>query len=115
MPHAVSNPNGFVYIVRAEFRDADVVERYIAWLRGGHIQGVIAAGAASGAIVRPDGAPRVVEAHYRFASRAAFDTYVAGPAEALRREGKEWMTGEGLVLGDTCTMTRTSGDIVFDT
>ena len=110
----MSQPSGFVYIVRAEFRDAEVVERYIAWLRGGHIQGVIAAGAASGAVVRPDDAPQVVEAHYRFASREAFDAYVAGPAEALRREGKEWMAGEGLVLGETCTMTRASGDIVFD-
>ena len=104
----------FAYVVRAELPDSACVERYVAWLLGGHLAAVVEAGAASGEVVRFDGEPLVVEAHYRFASRDAFAAYEAGPAVALRGEGARWFGENGLVPGETVKLARRTGVVVHE-
>lgn len=99
----------FAYVVRAELPDAARVERYVAWLEGGHVAAVVAAGAASGEVLRFDGDPLAVEAHYRFASREVFAAYEAGPAAALREDGARWFAAQGLVPGESVTLARRTG------
>lgn len=80
---------GIAYTVVATFPDDASVEDYIGWLRGGHLEAVLAAGAGSALIVRvedPPGPPRV-ETRYVFPDRAAFDAYLARAAPALRADG----------------------------
>lgn len=73
------------YTVTGDFDDAAVADAWVAWLGGGHVQAVLAAGALSAEVLRLS--PGRVEVRYRFADRAAFETYEAGPAVALRAEG----------------------------
>lgn len=78
----------FFYAVTATCGDASLRDEYVAWLLGGHIDGVLEGGAESGRVVLLDGdAPYRVEAQYVFPSRAAFDAYAAGPAVPLRADG----------------------------
>lgn len=75
-----------VYEVRSRFATPELRERYLRWLDDeGHVRAVVAAGALDGE-VRESG--DVVISRYRFASQAAFAAYEAGPAVALRAEGK---------------------------
>lgn len=77
------------YTVTATFPDESLAAEYIAWLKDGHIEEVIAHGAYSGVIVRVEepAAPARVETRYLFASRAAFDRYIHDHAPRLRSEG----------------------------
>ncbi len=91
---------GLAYTVTASFQDAGVADEFVAWLKGGHVDAVIAGGATSAMIVRldPDSQPGVVgagaatarprvEVRYVFASRADFEHYTSIHAPALRAEG----------------------------
>lgn len=82
------------YTVTATFSDARMVEEYIAWLRGGHLDGVIAGGAETAEVVRLDpevgeGGAEVhrVETRYTFPSRERLDAYIRDHAPALRADG----------------------------
>lgn len=79
------------YRVRATLPSSQVRDEYIAWLTHGHLQAVKRAGASDARLILidPDPAdPRpIVESHYTFPSRAAFDSYLATAAPALRAEG----------------------------
>lgn len=83
-----------VYEVRARFTSSALRERYLAWLRDGHLEAVVMAGALEGEVRVSEDA---VISRYRFASRAAFDAYEAGPAIALRAEAKP-MLAEGMTF-----------------
>jgi hypothetical protein len=77
--------NVVVYSVRATFDDPAVRDRYVEWLRNGHCRAMVREGGALSAEVTvwDDG---TVEARYLFGTRADFDAYLAGPAEALRAD-----------------------------
>lgn len=80
----------FSYVVRVTVEGGDAFDRYLSWLRDPHVGDVCAAGAESAELVLvdvPPGAPRVVEAHYRFPSREAFAVYERAEAPRLRAEG----------------------------
>ncbi len=75
------------YTVACEFTDPAIARQWLEWLREGHLQDVCAAGALSAQAVCLDGQPVVIEVHYLFASRAAFEAYERDHAPRLRAEG----------------------------
>jgi hydroxyacylglutathione hydrolase len=84
-----------VYEVRSRFETPALRERYLRWLREGHVQAVIRGGAIEGEVrIEPDGA---VVSRYRFASAAAFAAYESGAAVALRAEGRA-LFSEGVAM-----------------
>lgn len=82
-----------IYTVVATLPDESTVQRYVAWLKGGHVQAVLAGGAMSVVVAVRDreegavGGARVVDVRYVFATRAALERYVREFAPALRAEG----------------------------
>lgn len=100
--------SGVLYTVRASFTDPQVADEFVAWLVGGHAAAVVAGGATSARVVRLDtdaaglgvaAGNRVVEVHYEFPSRRAYEAYAAGPARALREEGRRLFGAErGVVM-----------------
>lgn len=78
-----------VYTVTAILPDEALREAYIAWLKGGHVEAVIDAGADSALIVRVEepADPIVVRTRYFFMSRGILDRYLADHAPGLRAEG----------------------------
>jgi hypothetical protein len=80
-----------LYTVRAACKDAQQRGRYLSWLSPNHVAAVMKGGATGVRIVLPDRegetAPAVVETHYEFPSRKAFDVYVRDHAPALRADG----------------------------
>ncbi|WP_438481251.1 DUF4286 domain-containing protein [Oleiharenicola lentus] len=80
-----------LYTVRASCKDVPQRGRYLAWLSPSHVMAIREAGASAARIVLPDRetdtAAAVVETHYVFPSRKAFDTYLRDHAPALRADG----------------------------
>jgi hypothetical protein len=79
------------YTVTANVINKDTLVEYINWLKSGHAQALITAGALSAEISVVDveeGASPVVEATYVFNSREDLQAYFDGPALALREDGK---------------------------
>jgi hypothetical protein len=80
-----------LYTVRTTCPTVQVRGRYLSWLSPNHIMEVMKGGATSARIILPDRssetAPAVVETHYTFPSRKAFDDYVRHHAPALRADG----------------------------
>ena len=79
------------YCVIATLPDEAIVAEYIAWLRDGHVDQVIAGGAHSAMIVRletdaTESRPRIMT-QYVFSTRQLFDQYVERHAPALRADG----------------------------
>jgi dipeptidase E len=76
------------YTVAVTFADVSLVESWLAWLRGGHMAQVIAAGALDAELIEVDSQQgRAFEVRYHFASREAFDHYERENALRLRDEG----------------------------
>jgi hypothetical protein len=75
------------YTVTVAFRDVNLAEEWLGWLRGGHIAEVLAGGATSAEIVALDEPSHAYEARYRFPSREAFKQYEREHAPRLRAEG----------------------------
>lgn len=80
-----------LYTVRTTCPNPQARGRYLAWLSPNHVVEVMKGGATGVRIVLPDraneSAPAIVEAHYTFPSRKAFDDYVRDHAPALRADG----------------------------
>lgn len=76
-----------VYTVTATLPDANTAAEWLAWLRGGHVGDVLAAGATTAEIIALDQPALTYEVRYRFRSREAFDRYERGVAPRLRAEG----------------------------
>ncbi|MEM6794913.1 MAG: DUF4286 family protein [Acidobacteriota bacterium] len=77
------------YTVSCRFTDPEVAERWLTWLREGHLADVVVAGASTAVAVRLDGDPVRCEARYLFDSRKAFEAYEREHAPRLRAEGLE--------------------------
>lgn len=98
------------YTVTAEFASPELVERYVAWLSGGHVKAVCDGGATSAEVVRIDaasGEPPTVCVRYQFPDRRTLEAYFAEHAPRLR--------AEGLALfgpGSGVTFTRSTGVVV---
>ncbi|MCC6283681.1 MAG: DUF4286 family protein [Phycisphaerales bacterium] len=76
------------YRVIAHLPDSHSRSAYLAWLRDGHLNAVLAAGAVEARIILPDDESAFrVESQYIFESRACFDDYVREHAPTLRAEG----------------------------
>jgi hypothetical protein len=77
------------YTVTALLPDAVTRDRYVRWLREGHIQQVVAGGAKEAVVVAVDEPPRPLKVvcRYIFANREAYDQYVTEHAPKLRAEG----------------------------
>lgn len=77
------------YTVTALLPDTVTRDRYIRWLREGHIQQVVSGGAKEAAVVviEEPARPLKVVCRYIFENREAFNRYVADHAPKLRAEG----------------------------
>ncbi len=96
---------GFAYTVTARFDDEAVAQAYRAWLLRGHLQQVVAGGAAQATLLQLT--PTHLEVRYLFADEAAFRAYEAGPAVPLRAEGAALFPPTRGV-----TMSRTTGTVL---
>jgi len=97
----------FRYTVGAEFKDSEMAEAWLAWLRNGHIAEVLAGGATDAEVVRLDGGPNRFEVTYHFPSREAFAIYERDHAPRLRAEGvKLFPPDRGVVY------RRTTGEVI---
>lgn len=67
--------------------DRELAERWLTWLRDGHLQDVINGGAESAEVVSLDDSLPHYEIGYRFPDRAVLDRYLAEFAPRLRQEG----------------------------
>ena len=76
------------YCVTASLPDEATALEYLDWLHGGHLDGVLLGGAETAEVVRLDGDGFRIETRYCFPSRDAFASYEAGPAVALREDGR---------------------------
>jgi hypothetical protein len=74
------------YVVAVTFADPVRVEPWLDWLRQGHIAEVLNGGATQAEIVVLDSPAHTYEVHYRFPSRAAFESYERDHAPRLRAE-----------------------------
>ena len=85
---AIGSPGMVEYSVCATIPDEDTIREYVSWLVSGHVQAVLAAGAVSATVSRPDPpSPVSVRVTYRFADRTCLDRYLAEHAPRLRAEG----------------------------
>lgn len=76
------------YSVSATCPDEATRDEYVAWLRGGHVDAVIAGGADSATIVVFEGEARPrAEVRYVFSSRERYERYLREHAPGLRAEG----------------------------
>jgi hypothetical protein len=96
----------FAYTVRVEVPSREIAEEFLVWLEERHLADVVRAGALHGEAILLDGDPIAIEVRYRFASRDAFAAYDAGPAVALRNEGRERFGPERGIR-----MTRSTGEV----
>jgi hypothetical protein len=110
-------PERICYTVTATIPDAATLREYLVWLKSGHIDQVVQAGAESGMTVLLDEEPAgnggpyeqptaggSVVAQYIFASREAFERYEREHAPALRADGIERFgprTGKGVNFART--------------
>ncbi len=76
------------YSVVAVLPDESTRDRYLRWLREGHLQGVIAGGASIARIVALDGDEIRIQTQYEFSDREVFDLYERDFAPSLRAEGR---------------------------
>jgi hypothetical protein len=79
----------FAYTVSVAFDSAEVAEEWLAWLRGGHLEEVLAAGAQDAELVELVTPPpqRRFEVRYHFANAEAFAAYERDHAPRLRADG----------------------------
>jgi Domain of unknown function (DUF4286) len=79
-----------LYIVTAEIDESDVAAHWLQWIKGGHLQAVMAGGASNATVYQTAaeaGAPVRIEVHYRFGSTDGLQHYLNETAPRLRAEG----------------------------
>jgi len=100
----------FRYTVTVTFTESAMADKWIEWMRSEHVAQVIEAGAQRAEVLTLDGYRARCEARYDFASRAAFDEYVADHAPRLRAEGLKHFPAEcGVEYARSC------GEVVIST
>ena len=111
----------FAYIVKCSFAPnaSSVADDWLAWLSDQHLVDVMEAGALSAEVIEldsndyaeavqdPGPIARSFEIHYRFSSRADFESYESRHAPRLRAEG---LAKFPLALG--LTYHRATGEIL---
>jgi len=75
------------YVVHASFENSEVAGEWLDWLRDGHCQAVLDAGATAVELVALDSAERTYEVRYDFPDEAVFRRYEREHAPRLRDEG----------------------------
>lgn len=93
----------FRYIVTAFLVSQELVTEYTSWLQHGHLEAVVnQGGALSAELLALDPTPEdsrfAIQSSYLFPSRAAYEAYQAGPAVALREEGRRLFAETGKVV-----------------
>ena len=100
----------FTYVVRAQAANAQVADRWLAWLLAGHLQRVLEAGALDAEVMREavaaDGTQRL-EVRYHFRHAHAFEHYEKAHAPALRAELPTQFPEHAQV-----TLSRAMGEVV---
>ncbi|MBI4030386.1 MAG: DUF4286 family protein [Proteobacteria bacterium] len=87
------------YTVTCAIEKKEKAREWLAWLRGGHIQDVVAHGAESAQIVAYKEEGRY-EVRYIFPDRATYDSYILNHAPRLREEGlKRFPPEDGFAYG----------------
>jgi len=79
------------YTVTASMASQEILVEYIAWLKAGHAQALIDAGALSAEVnvIDTEESEGVkAEATYVFPSQESLQAYMDGPALVLREDGK---------------------------
>ena len=99
--------SGIAYTVKCTSADEEKTAAWLAWLRGGHMQEVIASGASSAEIIRIDGTPGTYEVRYIFPDRRTYDSYIREHAPRLRADGLKRFPPE-----DGFSYDRTTGEII---
>ncbi len=99
--------SALAYTVYTTFTDPALADRWLQWLRGGHIAEVLAGGAINAEIIELDGPGCSFEVRYHFPSREAFAAYERDYAPRLRAEGWQLFPVEKGV-----TYRRMSGAVV---
>jgi len=84
-----NQPTPVLYGVMATLPDERTLDDYLDWLRGGHLEDVVRAGAVSAVASRLVDPPHPlrVETRYLFASRAEYESYLTDHAPRLRAQG----------------------------
>jgi hypothetical protein len=104
--------NKIAYIVICRIKNKEKVDEWLSWLRDGHIAEVLAGGASDAKITRLDDDESkdiCFEIFYHFASREAFDDYIAHHAPRLRAEGAERFSEE-----DGFFYSRKIGEVIYE-
>ena len=102
----------YSYVVRISFEDARVFDAYVNWLRDSHVGEVCTSGARDADLLVMDtvpGEPFVVEAHYRFVSREAYEKYEREQAPRLRAQGLSELARLGVEPGRGVAFHRATG------
>ena len=102
----------YSYVVRTLFEDARVYDAYVAWLRDTHTGDVCMSGARDADLLVMDvapGEPFIVESHYRFVSREAFEKYEREHAPRLRQQCLTELARLGVEPGRGVTMQLATG------
>ena len=97
------------YTVQARFSDEDVAKEWIAWLKTGHCQEVLAGGASRVEVLKLDGTAHEFEVRYDFPNRDTFAAYEREHAPRLRAEGLDRFPVERGVR-----YARSTGVVLFD-
>lgn len=102
----------YSYVVRITIEDPRAFDAYVGWLRDSHVGDVCASGARDADLIVMDvsqGEPMVVEAHYRFVSREAYEKYEREQAPRLRAQGLNELQRLGLEPGRGVHIHRATG------
>lgn len=102
----------YSYVVRIAIDDPRAFDGFVSWLRDTHVGEVCASGARDADLIVMDvvhGEPLVVEAHYRFVSREAYDKYEREQAPRLRVLGLHELARYGLEPGRGVNIQRATG------
>ena len=100
------------YTVICSIAQAETLPEFLAWLKGGHAQALIDAGALSAEVSVLETEANegiVVDAAYVFPSRESLQAYFDGPAAELRVDGKTRWIDTGKV-----SFSRKIGAIDFE-
>jgi hypothetical protein len=98
------------YTVGVRFTDRAVADRWLTWLRNGHIADVIAGGATHAIVYRLDDDAIDYEVVYRFPTRCAYQNYEQQFAQRLREEGRQLFPP-----GPDIVYRRSTAETVFQT
>lgn len=102
----------YSYVVRTVIEDARVFDGFVAWLRDSHVGNVCMCGARDADLLVMDtqqGEPYVVESHYRFVSRDAYEKYEREHAPRMRALGLAELARLGVEPGRGVQFHRATG------